>query len=124
MVEQETRDNESADEILRSVQLVCGIGIVCDATTHIPLERNRPDVIADISSGTLGLGQIVVVHAIPCKRVLVDVGGNIHAFWRKYTIQGPELLLRIHEYFPREPFEEVGWLRARRLLQGKEVSDG
>ncbi|KKL95408.1 hypothetical protein LCGC14_1854900 [marine sediment metagenome] len=112
LLEQETRDNESAGEILRSVQLVCGVGVVCNATTHIPLEGNRPDVLADISAGTLGLGQIVVVRAIPNKRVLVDVGRNAHAFWRKYTIEGPELLLQIHEYFPRDPFEEVGWLQA------------
>ncbi len=118
VVEQESRDNESENEILRSVHLLCEIGVVCYATTHIPLERNRPDVLADISAGTRGLGQIVVVHEIPHKRVLVDVGRNPYAFWRKYTIEGPELLLQIQEYFPREPFVEVGWLQVR------EGSDG
>ncbi len=118
LLEQESRDNESENEILRSVHLLCEIGIVCYATTHIPLERNHPDVLADISAGTLGLGQIVVMHEIPNKRVLASVGRNPHAFWRRYTIEGPELLLQIHEYFPREPFEEVGWLKARERSDG------
>ncbi len=112
VVEQESRDNESENEILRSVHLLCEIGMVCYATSHIPLERNRSDVLADISAGTRGLGQIVVVHQIPNRRVLANVGRNPNAFWRDYTIEGPQLFLQIHEYFPRAPFEEVGWLQA------------
>ena len=113
LVEQESRDNESVNEILRAVHLVCEIGIVCYATTHIPLERNRPDILADISAGTLGLGQIVVVHQIANKRALANWGRDSHAFWRTYTIEGPDLFLQIHEHFPRKPFEEVGWLQAQ-----------
>lgn len=107
--EQQGRDNG----ILRAVHLVCEIGVVCHATSHIPLEKNRPDILRDIGAGTLGLGQIVVVHQIPHRRRLVRVGRTPHAFSRTYTIEGPELFLEISEYFPREPFEEVGWLVKR-----------
>lgn len=96
--------------ILRQVELRCGETIVGYAVTHIPKARNREDVLSDILTGRLGLGQIVVVHEIPSRRNLVDVGRNKHAFWRTYTIEGPQLFLEIHEYFPREPFEAVGWL--------------
>ena len=100
-----------AGEILRAVHLACGIGTVCYAATRIPLEKNRADVVRDISAGKLGLGQIVVVHQIPCRRKLADAGRSLHAFWRTYTIEGTDLFLEIHEYFPRKPFEEAGWLK-------------
>ena len=108
---------ETEDVITRDINLVAGEKIVCHATSHIPRFRNREDVWEDISAGRLGLGQIVVVHNLPNKRVLVDIGRDTGAFWRTYTIEGPELFLEIHEHFPREPFETVGWLE-------KEVQDG
>ncbi|KKM94729.1 hypothetical protein LCGC14_1195410 [marine sediment metagenome] len=114
LVGQKVQDNE----ILRSVHLVTCSEIVCYATTHIPWEKNRPDVRSDISAGALGLGQIVVTHQIPNKRNLVDVGRNGNAFWRTYTIEGPQLFLQIREHFPREPFEKVGWLQAREVPDG------
>lgn len=99
------------EEINRRVELYCGDFLVCHANTVIPLDRNRREVITDITAGTLGLGQIVVKHNLPNRRVLFDVGRNIHAFWRTYAIEGPEVYLQIHEYFPRTPFEAVGWIR-------------
>jgi len=107
LVDQQYRDGD----ILRTVHLVCGAGAVCHATTRIPLAKNRPDILRDIASGRLGLGQIVAVHQVPSRRDLADVGRSHHAFWRSYTIEGPELRLEIYECFPRQPFEEAGWLR-------------
>ena len=107
MVDQQCRDGE----ILRTVHLVCGAGAVCHATTRVPLARNRPDILRDIVSGRLGLGQIVAVHQVPSRRDLADIGRSPSAFWRSYTIEGPQLRLEIFECFPRQPFEEAGWLQ-------------
>ena len=96
--------------ILRQIELRAGETIVARANTRIPVSRNRDDVLTDIIAGTLGLGQIVVLHQIPNQRILQDVGRDKVAFWRTYLIQGPQLHLEIYEFFPREPFEAVGWL--------------
>ena len=58
LVDQRERDGE----IKRQVHLICGETIVCFANTRIPMAKNRRDVLLDISAGTLGLGQIVVLH--------------------------------------------------------------
>lgn len=96
--------------ISRQVELRAGDTLVGYANTRIPKDLNRDDVFTDIVAGRLGLGQIVVTREIPNKRNLLEVGRDKHAFWRRYTIEGPQLFLEISEYFPREPFEAVGWL--------------
>ena len=96
--------------IIRQIELRAGDRLVGYANTRILRDRNRDDVLMDITAGRLGLGQIVVTHQIPNKRNLLDVGRDKVAFWRTYTIEGPQLFLEIHEFFPREPFEAVGWL--------------
>ena len=96
--------------ITRDINLVAGEKVVGHATSHIPRSRNRQDVWEDIAAGRLGLGQIVVVHNLPNKRVLVDVGRDDSAFWRTYTIEGQDVFLEIHEHFLRQPFIDVGWL--------------
>lgn len=101
---------ESEGVINRLVNLIYGDTICCIANTVIPRARNRPDVILDIVAGQLGLGQIVVVHNLPNRRVLLDVGRDRVSFWRTYAIEGKEIYLKIHEHFPRQPFEEVGWI--------------
>lgn len=106
LIDQEEKENI----ITRQVELICGSTVVASATSHIPESRNKPEVLFDISSGKLGLGQIIVTHNLPNRRILVDVGRDSAAFWRTYTIEGPGIFLEIHEYFPREPFEAVGWL--------------
>ncbi|KKN07249.1 hypothetical protein LCGC14_1068890 [marine sediment metagenome] len=63
-----------------------------------------------IAAGKLGLGQIVVVSQIPTKRSLVEVGRDREGFWRTYAIEGPELYIKIYEYFPRKPYQALGWL--------------
>ncbi len=110
-----TDQKEQEGAIIRSVNLMCEDTIVAYATTYIPKERNRPEVLFDISAGKLGLGQIVVTHQIPNKRNLINLGRNKVAFWRTYTIEGPQLFLDINEYFPREPFEAIGWLKEAKL---------
>jgi len=107
LIDQKERDGL----IVRSVNLMCEDTLVAYATTHIPKDRNRPEVLFDISAGRLGLGQIVVTHQIPNKRNLIKLGRNSLAFWRTYAIEGPQLFLEIHEYFPRQPFEDIGWLK-------------
>lgn len=106
LIDQRDKDGE----IARRVELYCGEQLVCWAATVIPKEKNREDVMLDISAGSLGLGQIVVKHNLANKRVLLDIGRNAHGFWRTYTIEGPEVYLKIHEYFPRAAFEAVGWV--------------
>ncbi len=107
LIDQRERDGE----INRHVELYCGELLVCKADTLIPKDRNRPDVIKDITAGELGLGQIVVKHDLPNRRNLLSVGHNANAFWRVYEIEGPDVYLKICEYFPREPFVQVGWLQ-------------
>lgn len=102
--------DEKDDVITRSVNLVVGDTAIGRAVSHIPRAKNRQDVLEDITSGRLGLGQIVVVHEIPNRRFLGDVGKDKAAFWRTYTIEGPELFIEIHEHFYRQPLEEVGWI--------------
>ena len=104
---------EKNGDIIRRVNLKVGPDdqlLVCHATSRIPVDRNRSDVLQAITSGKLGLGQIVVTNQIPNRRILQEVGRNKEAFWRAYTIEGPNLFLEIHEQFPREPFENVGWI--------------
>ncbi|MBA7653796.1 hypothetical protein ES703_61657 [subsurface metagenome] len=103
-------------EIIRTVHLRAGgpdQAVVCEAKSRIPIDRNGFDVVHDIRSGKLGLGQIVVVNEIPNHRVLNEVARDDFAFWRTYTIEGPGLFIEIHEHFPREPFEAVGWIEAQ-----------
>lgn len=101
---------ETEGEIARRVELYCGEQLVCYAATKIPKDRNRIEVMTDILEGKLGLGQIVVKHNLPNKRVLLDIGRDGYHFWRTYIIEGPEVYLKISEDFPREPFEKVGWI--------------
>ncbi len=108
---------EEGGVILRQVELRTADTLTAYATTHIPKSRNRGDVLLDITAGKMGLGQIVVIHNLPNRRSLVNVGRDKAAFWRTYTIEGPELFLEIHEHFPREPFEAIGWIK-------KEMQDG
>lgn len=102
--------------IVRKVHLMAGDILACRAVSHIPEDdRNRKDVIYDISAGSLGLGQIVVKYAIPNRRDIEEVGRQptdlpIAGFWRTYTISGPSLFIRIHEHFLRQPFVDIGWL--------------
>jgi len=104
---------EKDGQIIRQVNLTCGGTIVCYANTKIPRARNQEDVLKDISAGQLGLGQIVVVHNLPTKRALIDIGRDSSGFWRTYAIDGLDIYLEIHEYFPREPFEEIGWIHKK-----------
>ncbi len=108
LVDQKERDGE----IARIVHLVCGETIVCYANTRIPMAKNRGDVLLDISAGSLGLGQIVVKHNLASKRTILEIGRDKAGFWRTYAIDGPEIYLEIHEYFPRPPFIEIGWIQA------------
>lgn len=101
---------EKDSQITRRVALYCGEELVCHAVTKIPKGKNQTEVISDIMAGQLGLGQIVVKHKLPNRRILMDIGHNADGFWRTYAIEGPELYLKIHEYFPRAPFIKVGWL--------------
>ena len=104
-------DQKEVDGIInRAVNLVYGDTVCCIANTVIPRDRNRDDIILDITAGHLGLGQIIVTHNLPNRRLLLDVGRDQVSFWRTYAIEGPEIYLKIHEFFPRKPFEEVGWI--------------
>lgn len=103
--------DEEAGVIIRSVKLVVGETVIGRATSRIPREKNREDVLKDITSGRLGLGQVVVMHEIPNRRILGEVGKDKAAFWRTYTIEGSELFIEIHEHFYRRPLEEEGWLK-------------
>lgn len=105
------QQSEKEHTIKRTVNLVCREQVVALAVTQIPTGLNHPEVLLDITAGKLGLGQIVVLHQIPNKRNLISVGRDEGGFWRSYTIEGPQLFLEISEFFPRLPFEEIGWLK-------------
>ena len=118
---QEERDGE----INRVVELVCGEDkggrmspIVCFASTRIPVVKTTPEVLQDISDGSLGLGQIVRKHDIPNRRYLATVGRDSKCFWRTYSIEGPDLFLKITEVFPRERFEKIGWTQREEWPNG------
>lgn len=102
------QDNESF--IYRAVELYCAGEQVCFAQTTIPKNKNKAEVMADVLEGKLGLGQIVVKHNLPNKRVLKRIGRDATHFWRTYVIEGPDVFLEITEDFPREPFILMGWL--------------
>lgn len=101
---------EKDGQINRLVNLFYGDILGCVANTVIPKNKNRDDVIFDISAGGLGLGQIVVVHNLVNQRQLLDVGRDEVSFWRTYAITGPEVYLKVHEYFLRKPFQSVDWI--------------
>jgi len=110
--------DETEGEINRTVNIRAesrDYEIVCQAESHIPIDRNRPDIVRQITDGQLGLGQIVVTNEIPNKRVLTKIGRHNKAFWRTYNIEGPGLYIVIREYFPREPFEKVGWIESEEV---------
>ena len=108
-----TGQREENGNIMRQVQLRCGEEVICWANTVISKELNRKDVLRDIITGSLGLGQIVFLRQIPTRRNLIEVGRDEGAFWRTYVIEGTRLHLKIHEYFHREPFEKVGWIHKK-----------
>lgn len=103
--------------MIRIVELYCGDDLVCFANSEIPHDRNLPEVMLDIAAGSLGLGQIVVKHNLPNRRILLDVARDRPGFERTYAIEGPSIYLKIHEYFPREPFIKVGWDAAYELKE-------
>ena len=96
--------------IMRSVSLMAGDRTVCEALSHIPEDRNLPEVLRDIWAGNMGLGQIISLHALPNKHKLIMVGRDEVSFYRRYNISGMGLDLDIYESFPRQPFVKVGWL--------------
>ncbi len=96
--------------IMRFVRLMVGERVVGSAISHIPLEDNRQDVLTELWCSNLGLGQIILKSGIPNKRILNDVARDDDAFSRTYTISGPQMNIIIRECFPRQPFEDVGWL--------------
>jgi hypothetical protein len=100
---------EKDGEMVRCVNLYCGDDLVCIANSTLPIDKNRKDVLSDVAGGSLGLGQIVVKYNLPNRRVLLDVGRDKASFWRTYAIEGPEVYMKIHENFYREPFIKVGW---------------
>lgn len=99
--------------IMRGVDLIAGEQTVGHALSQIPKKRNRQDIWEAVLAGELGLGQIIVSKNLPTRRNLVDVGHDDQAFWRIYTIEGPDVFFEISEHFPRQPFEEVGWIHKK-----------
>lgn len=102
---------EKEGGLARHVDLIAGEQMVGYATTYVPGDRNSKEVWEAVKAGQLGLGQIVVTFNLPSKRVLVDVGHDDKAFWRSYKIEGPDVFFEINENYPRQPFEEIGWLQ-------------
>jgi len=99
--------------ITRNVDLIAGDQVVGHATTHIPRDRNRSHIWDAVKARKLGLGQIIVTYNLSSKRNLVDVGHDDQAFWRTYTIEGPDVFFEISEHYPRQPFEAVGWIEKK-----------
>ncbi len=105
---------KDSDRVMRRVHLMAGDRNVCTAVSAIPTQGNRDAVIADILTGQLGLGQIIAEHTLQTHRELLFIGRDSSGFWRTYHIVGPDLVMEINEYFPRAPYEEIGWLGAWR----------
>ena len=107
---------EEVDEVItRNVDLITGEQVVGHATTLIPKARNSKLVWDAVKAQHLGLGQIIVTYNLPTKRNLVDVGHDDIAFWRTYTIEGSEVFFEIYEHYPRQPFEEVDWIKKKEV---------
>jgi len=103
---------EEANGLLRrDVDLITGEQVVGHAMTLVPRDRNSQKVWEAVRAKQLGLGQIIVTSNLPTKRDLVNVGHDDQAFWRTYTIEGPDVFFEIYEHYPRQPFEAIGWLR-------------
>lgn len=102
--------SERNGDIVRSVEInVDGI-LTCRATSYIPIDRNRQDVVTDIKAGQLGLGQIVDKYNLATRRNLMEIGRDLMGFWRTYVIEGAGCYLKIHEYFLRQAFLDAGWI--------------
>jgi len=107
--------DETEGDIIRHVDLIAGEKTVGYATTHIPRNRNCQRVWEAVKAHQLGLGQIIVTYNLPSKRNLSDVGHDDKAFWRTYTIEGSDVFFEINEYYPRQPFEEVDWIKKKEV---------
>ena len=102
---QQTQDEEM---ISREVDLVLHETrtIVCHATSKIPLAQNRREVLDDVLSGRLGIGQIAAKYRIPTERTLRKVQLNNKWITRTYQMKGTGLLYIITESFPRLLFQD------------------
>lgn len=108
IVESQTEDD---GKIHRRVALTChNSGLVAaHAESIIPIALNDREVIADVRSCELGLGQIVVKHELQTVRTLHEVQVAPHELSRFYSITttGPALArplgvhFEIRESFPR-----------------------
>ncbi len=97
--------------IIRHTLLTTEEDLLCWAASRIPKSANRQDVIVDIREGRLGLGRIVARHQLVTQRSLKRLGRDEWAFWREYTIEGPDVCVQINETFRRKPFEAAGWTK-------------
>ena len=95
---------ECHDTIHRNVELICKSRNICRASSSIPKDRNRSEVIADILAGRLGLGHIVAKHNIPNRRILLHIDCTEHLFYRTYRIEGAEVYITITEWFPKKEY--------------------
>jgi chorismate-pyruvate lyase len=95
---------EEHGEIRRRVSLVVrSTGQeACFARSVIPLSANRPEVLADVREGVLGIGQIAVKHRIPTERRIRGIKVTPSQIARRYIMQGPGLYYAVTEVFPRE----------------------
>lgn len=83
---------------------------VASALSRIPIGKNNPEVVDDIVAGRLGLGHILVKHQLSTRRLLMEVSRTAEMFWRTYQIVGAGVDMTITEYFPREVFEDAGFV--------------
>lgn len=85
---------------VREVDLVCGgNGIVaCRARSEIEVESE--EIRALIHERRIGLGRISAGLGVHTSFDLEAAGATSDGFWRRYTLEGPGFLYRIHECFP------------------------
>ena len=104
--------------IHRNVELICKSRKICRASSSIPKDRNRSEVIDDILASRLGLGHIVAKHNIPNRRILLHIDCTEHLFYRTYRIEGAEVYITITEWFPKKEFQCVESLLSAQASEG------
>jgi hypothetical protein len=93
---------------VREVDLVCRDPhvVACRARSEIDVESEEIRTL--IQERRIGLGQISVGLGVHTAFDLEAAGTSPDGFWRRYTLEGPGFLYRIHEAFPGALFPETG----------------
>lgn len=89
--------------IQRSVQLMAGPTVVCTADSEITVTDSN--IRKEVLKGTMGIGQVLEVLGVRPSFSLKEAGQDSRRFWRVYTLEGPGVVYRITETFPKSLYK-------------------